>query len=146
MEPYTSRHAGVVSAIRAITKLESIKSKRAKHSIGGEDLSSHIWEGWPPRSQSSGVLALRCRYLSHPRERSESIGDWLTVFIKLALPPPSRGSPTSVAYDRAPPPHLSGQDSVLPPSVKTPDHTSPSIHPRPRFQRDTIPLEPPFTR
>src|SRR5258708_38526810 len=83
MEPYTSRHAGVVSAIRAITKLESIKSKRAKHSIGGVDLSSHICEGWPPRSQSSGVLAFRCRYLSHPRERSEGSGYWLTVFIKL---------------------------------------------------------------
>src|SRR5215469_16322920 len=74
MEPYASRHAGVVSAIRAIAWLESIKSKRAKHSIGGVDLSSHISEGWPPRLQSSGVLALRCRYLSHPRERSESIG------------------------------------------------------------------------
>src|SRR5215469_14690227 len=83
MEPYASRHAGVVSAIRAIAWLESIRSKRAKHSIGGVDWSSHIGEGWPPRSQSSGVLALRCRYLSHPRERSESIGYLLTVFIKL---------------------------------------------------------------
>src|SRR5258707_7620257 len=90
MEPYTWRHAGVVSAIRAITKLESIKSKRAKHSIGGVDWSSHIGEGWPPRSQSSGVLTLRCRYLSHPRERSESIGYWLTVVIK--LPPLSLSS------------------------------------------------------
>src|SRR6266446_7453963 len=98
MEPYTSRHAGVVWAIRAVTKLESIKSKRAKHSIGGVDWSSHTCEGWLPRSQSSGVLTLRCRYLSHPRERSESMGYWLTVFIKLPLPPQSRGSPTSVAY------------------------------------------------
>src|SRR5215469_6169271 len=83
MKPYTSRHAGVVSAIRAITKPESIRSKRAKHSIGGVDLSSHISEGWPPRSQLSGVLTLRCRYLSHPRERSEIIGYALTVFIQL---------------------------------------------------------------
>src|SRR5215471_9825143 len=82
MEPYTSRHAGVISAIRAIAWLVSIKSKRAKHSIGGVDWSSHIGEGWPPRSQSSGVLTLRCRYLSHPRERSESIGYSLPVFIK----------------------------------------------------------------
>src|SRR5215472_15023414 len=51
-----------------------MRSKRAKLSIGGVVLSSHIGEGWPPRLQSSGVLALRCRYLSHPRERSESIG------------------------------------------------------------------------
>src|SRR6266851_6220567 len=85
MEPYTSRHAGVVWAIRAITTLESIRSKRAKQSSGGVDLSSHIGEGWLPRSQSSGVLTLRCRYLSHPRERSESIGYSLTVFIKLPL-------------------------------------------------------------
>src|SRR5437867_12708184 len=90
MEPYTSRHAGVVWAIRAITTLESIRSKRAKQSSGGVDLSSHICEGWPPRSQSSGVLTLRCRYLSHPRERSESIGYSLTVFIKL---PPLSLSP-----------------------------------------------------
>src|SRR5262249_50789896 len=41
---------------------------------GGVVLSSHIGDGWPPRPQSSGVLALRCRYLSHPRERPESIG------------------------------------------------------------------------
>src|SRR5439155_24189062 len=90
MEPYTSRHAGVVWAIRAITTLESIRSKRAKQSSGGVDLSSHIGEGWLPRSQSSGVLTLRCRYLSHPRERSESIGYSLTVFIKL---PPLSLSP-----------------------------------------------------
>src|SRR5260370_42351207 len=36
------------------------------------------------------MLTLRCRYLSHPRERSESIGYWLTVFIK--LPPLSLSS------------------------------------------------------
>src|SRR5215472_12254307 len=51
-----------------------MRSKRAKLSIGGVVLSSHIGDGWPPRPQSSGVLALRCRYLSHPRERPESIG------------------------------------------------------------------------
>src|SRR5947209_17885036 len=90
MEPYTSRHAGVVWAIRAITTLESIRSKRAKQSSGGVDLSSHICEGWLPRSQSSGVLTLRCRYLSHPRERSESIRYALTVVIKL---PPRSLSP-----------------------------------------------------
>src|SRR5260370_7633273 len=90
MEPYTSRHAGVVWAIRAITTLESIRSKRAKQSSGGVDLSSHICEGWLPRSQSSGVLTLRCRYLSHPRERSESIGYAFPVFIKL---PPRSLSP-----------------------------------------------------
>src|SRR5262245_31551329 len=99
MAAYPSRHAGVVSAIRASAKLELSKSKRANDPVGGFDLSSHIGEGWPPRSQTSGVVALRCRCLSHPRERSESIWHALIVVITL---PPHRRRDCPAGCDRAP--------------------------------------------